>query len=94
MLVELRNRSDILQYSKGTHPRTQGLVKGKFIVGDLPPHLAQTELFSKSGEFPIAIRYSTEITDLGIDFNSYQRLILLMRRQPARFLRFALNIVG
>jgi hypothetical protein len=33
----------------------------------LPPHLAQTELFSKPGEFPIAMRYSTETADPGID---------------------------
>jgi len=37
------------------------------IVGDLPPHLAQTQLFSKPGEFPIAMRYSTETGDPGID---------------------------
>lgn len=36
------------------------------IVGDLPPHLAQT-LFSKPAEFPIAMRYSTEPGDPGID---------------------------
>jgi hypothetical protein len=36
-------------------------------VGDLPPHLAQTELFSKPGEVPIAMRYSTETAGPGID---------------------------
>jgi len=79
MLVELRNRSDIYSIPKARTPYAR-TGQGKFIVGDLPPHLAQTELFSKSGEFPIAIRYSTEIADLGIEFNGYQRLILLMRR--------------
>lgn len=36
-------------------------------MGDQPPHLAQTEFFSKPGEFLIAIRYSTETADPGID---------------------------
>lgn len=36
------------------------------IVGDLPPHLAQT-LFSKPTEYPIAMRYSTEIGEPGMD---------------------------
>jgi hypothetical protein len=35
-------------------------------VGDLPPHLAQT-LFSKPGEFPLCMRYSTEPGDPGLD---------------------------
>lgn len=45
----------------GTHCRTQGIVKGTFIVHDnLPPHLRQGELFEKPGEYPAACRYSTE----------------------------------
>ncbi|KUJ12109.1 heme-dependent catalase [Mollisia scopiformis] len=50
----------------GTHARTQGIVKGKLIVKELPQHLAQT-LFSKLAEYPIAMRYSTEPGDPGID---------------------------
>ncbi|KAF8862313.1 hypothetical protein BDZ45DRAFT_712831 [Acephala macrosclerotiorum] len=50
----------------GTHARAQGIVKEKMIVGDLPPHLAQT-LFSKPTELPIVMWYSTEPGDPGID---------------------------
>jgi hypothetical protein len=50
----------------GTHARTQGVVKGKMTVEDLPPHLAQT-LFSHPGEYPICMRYSTEPGDPGLD---------------------------
>jgi catalase len=49
-----------------THARTQGIVKGKLIVGELPPHLAQS-LFSTPAEYPIAMRYSTEPGDPGPD---------------------------
>lgn len=56
----------LLTESTGTHARTQGIVKGKMVVGDLPSHLAQT-LFSKPGEYPIAMRYSTEIGEPGMD---------------------------
>ncbi|KAF2662167.1 heme-dependent catalase [Lophiostoma macrostomum CBS 122681] len=52
----------------GTHARTHGIVKGKFIVvDDLPDHLKQTELFEKGGEFPAVCRYSTEPGDPGLD---------------------------
>ncbi|KAJ9665069.1 hypothetical protein H2201_004729 [Coniosporium apollinis] len=52
----------------GTHARTQGIVKGKFIVlDDLPPHLAQTELFSKGGTYDAICRYSSEPGDPGLD---------------------------
>ncbi|KAL9084190.1 MAG: hypothetical protein Q9165_008176 [Trypethelium subeluteriae] len=52
----------------GTHARTHGIVKGKFIVpDDLPTHLKQTELFSHRGEYPLAARYSTEPGDPGLD---------------------------
>ncbi|KAF2085960.1 heme-dependent catalase [Saccharata proteae CBS 121410] len=52
----------------GTHARTQGVVKGKFIVDDdLPKHLKQTELFSKGGEYPVVCRYSSEPGDPGLD---------------------------
>lgn len=52
----------------GTHARTQGIVKGKFIVSDdLPKHLKQSELFEKGGEYPVACRYSSEPGDPGLD---------------------------
>jgi hypothetical protein len=52
----------------GTHARTQGIVKGKFIVpDDLPPHLKQTELFASGGEYDAACRYSSEPSDPGLD---------------------------
>ncbi|KAF4625245.1 hypothetical protein G7Y89_g12923 [Cudoniella acicularis] len=49
----------------GTHARTQGVVKGNLIVGDLLLHLARS-LFSKPAEYPIAMRYSTEPGDPGL----------------------------
>ncbi|EOD47921.1 putative catalase protein [Neofusicoccum parvum] len=52
----------------GTHARTQGVVKGNFIVSDdLPKHLKQTELFEKGGEYPVVCRYSSEPGDPGLD---------------------------
>ena len=52
----------------GTHARTQGIVKGKFIVKDnLPAHLRQSELFEKAGEYDAACRYSSEPSDPGLD---------------------------
>ncbi|KAI8960764.1 catalase-like domain-containing protein [Daldinia sp. FL1419] len=62
------------QYNKtrhcygGTHARTQGIVKGRFVVpGDLPRHLKQSELFREAGEYPVACRYSSEPGDPGLD---------------------------
>lgn len=56
----------------GTHARTQGLVKGKFIVeDDLPKHLKQGELFAQGGEYPLVARYSTEPGDPGLDVSSF-----------------------
>ncbi|KAI2618353.1 catalase-like domain-containing protein [Hypoxylon sp. NC1633] len=62
------------QYNKtrhcygGTHARTQGIVKGTFIVpGDLPKHLKQSELFKEAGKYPVACRYSSEPGDPGLD---------------------------
>ncbi|KAI1390101.1 catalase-like domain-containing protein [Hypoxylon trugodes] len=62
------------QYNKtrhcygGTHARTQGIVKGRFVVpGDLPSHLKQSELFKEAGEYPVACRYSSEPGDPGLD---------------------------
>ena len=58
----------MLTYVKGTHARTHGVIKGKFIVPDnLPKHLKQTELFAQGGEFPCVCRYSTEPGDPGLD---------------------------
>lgn len=52
----------------GTHARTHGIVKGKFLVHhDLPKHLKQGELFAQGGEYPVACRYSTEPGDPGLD---------------------------
>ncbi|KAF2704871.1 heme-dependent catalase [Pleomassaria siparia CBS 279.74] len=52
----------------GTHARTHGIIKGKFIVkDDLPAHLKQTELFEKGGEYDAICRYSTEPGDPGLD---------------------------
>jgi hypothetical protein len=52
----------------GTHARTQGIVRGSFIVSnDLPMHLKQTELFSHAGEYPIICRYSSEPSDPKLD---------------------------
>lgn len=43
-------------------------MKGKFIVpDDLPPHLKQTELFSKGGTYDVICRYSSEPGDPGLD---------------------------
>ena len=58
----------LLIQETGTHARTQGLVKGKFIVrDDLPAYLKQGELFANPGEYPVAARYSTEPGDPGLD---------------------------
>ncbi|KAH6674612.1 catalase-like domain-containing protein [Halenospora varia] len=63
VVADMINKIQRAQYNNhrycysGTHARTQGIVKGKMI----------TELFSKPGEFPIAMRYSTEPGDPGLD---------------------------
>lgn len=52
----------------GTHARTQGIIKGTFVVSDdISAHLKQTELFAQGGEYPVACRYSTEPSDPGLD---------------------------
>lgn len=73
-VVTMINAAQKAQFNKGghafggTHQRTQGLVKGKFIVkDDLPKHLKQTELFSKAGEYDAIARYSSEPGDPGLD---------------------------
>ena len=59
-------RLSFLNFESGTHARTQGVVKGELVVGELPPHLAQS-LFSKPAKYPIAMRYSTEPGDPSLD---------------------------
>lgn len=55
----------------GTHARTQGIVKGKFIVADdLPQHLKQGELFAKGAEYDLVARYSTEPGDPSLDVSA------------------------
>lgn len=45
---------------RGTHVKTQGLVKGELnILPNLPQHLAQ-DLFAQKGTHPLAIRYANE----------------------------------
>lgn len=52
---------------KGSHARTQGVVKGKLIVpNDLPRHLKQT-LFDHGAVYPVVCRYSSEPGDPGLD---------------------------
>ena len=63
----MASQGSLLNGVLSTHGRTQGLVRGKLIVGDLPPHFAQTELFSTPGGFPIAMCYSPEPGDSGLD---------------------------
>ncbi|BFZ56252.1 hypothetical protein PYCC9005_003296 [Savitreella phatthalungensis] len=50
-----------------THIRTQGILRGKFVVGELPEYLRQGELFERPGEYDIVCRYSTETGDAAID---------------------------
>lgn len=65
----------------GTHARTQGVVKGTFVVPyDLPKHLKQTELFEKGGEHPCVCRYSTEPGDPGLDVRAFVQLSSLQGR--------------
>jgi hypothetical protein len=73
-VVEMINQMQQAQFNKGrhcfggTHARTQGLVKGSFIVEEnLPRHLKQTELFSKGGKYDAVCRYSSEPGDPGLD---------------------------
>ncbi|KAE9982486.1 hypothetical protein EG328_010876 [Venturia inaequalis] len=43
---------------RGTHLKTQGCVMGKFIVPELPPHLAQG-MFKRPGSYDVIMRYSS-----------------------------------
>ena len=48
-----------------THTRTQGVVKGTMEVAkDLPAHLRQS-LWASAATYPIAMRYSSEGSDVG-----------------------------
>lgn len=73
-VADMLNQIQKMQFNKGrhcfggTHMRTHGVVKGKFIVlENLPRHLQQTELFSPGAEYPVAYRYSSEPSDPGFD---------------------------
>jgi hypothetical protein len=87
-VVKMINHMQRAQFNKGrhcfggTHARTQGLVKGKFIIEDkLPKHLKQTELFSKAGEYDVACRYSSEPGDPGLDVRDWkvsQKILLIV----------------
>ncbi|GAC97117.1 hypothetical protein PHSY_004701 [Pseudozyma hubeiensis SY62] len=49
----------------GTHVKTQGIVKGTLtVLPDLESHLYQGLFSTPNSTFPIALRYSTETTDL------------------------------
>jgi hypothetical protein len=52
------------------------------------------ELFSKSGEFPIAIRYSTEIADLSIGFNSLTALDLADAKTTSEIFEIRIKYSG
>lgn len=59
----------------GTHARTQGILKGKFIVpDDLPKHLKQGELFAQGAEYDAIARYSTEPGDPSLDVSIHPYL--------------------
>lgn len=73
-VADMVNTMQRAQFNKGchcfggTHARTQGVVKGKFIVlDDLPNHLKQSELFEQAKVYDIACRYSSEPGDPGLD---------------------------
>ncbi|KAK4569477.1 hypothetical protein LTR86_003240 [Recurvomyces mirabilis] len=59
--VQQRNFSRYRHGFRGTHVKTQAIVKGSMVVEkDLPPHLSQG-LFGRSGQrYPLAIRYANE----------------------------------
>lgn len=50
-----------------THQRSQGFIKGTFVVlENLPARLKQGEIFANGGSYPAACRYSTETPDVSI----------------------------
>lgn len=52
---------------RGTHSKTQGIVKGTLTVpSDLPAYLSQG-LFKHSGEYPVVLRYANEPTQVEDD---------------------------
>ncbi|KAF2424808.1 heme-dependent catalase [Tothia fuscella] len=92
IVCEQTNHMQKVQFNKGrhcfggTHARTQGIVKAKFIVEDsLPAHLKQTELFDHGGEYDVACRYSSEPGDPGLD----DRIL-----QPRGFAMKLFGVVG
>lgn len=70
----------------GTHARTQGIVRGNFIVpNDLPKHLKQGELFAQGAEYDVVARYSTEPGDpsLDVSMHAFLRAIRILLFKPA-----------
>lgn len=69
--MQMRNFSHHRRGFRGTHVKTQAIVKGTLtVVADLPDHLAQGPLFSSSNAgkpHPVAIRYANEPTFLQDD---------------------------
>ncbi|KAI9715987.1 MAG: hypothetical protein M1812_005621 [Candelaria pacifica] len=72
-VADMINEAQMGQFNRGrhsfggTHARTQGLIKGELIVpGDLPKHLKQS-MFAYGGKYPVAMRYSSEPGDPGLD---------------------------
>lgn len=67
-----------------THAKTLGLVKGKLVVPEnLPEHLRQS-MFSKGGEYPVLMRYSTNHHDVGTEVSDlpmtvYRDLLICKR---------------
>ncbi|KAL7007258.1 hypothetical protein EMMF5_003097 [Cystobasidiomycetes sp. EMM_F5] len=56
---QMNNFAEHLHCYRGTHLKTQGCVKGKFIVKEgLPAHLSQG-MFSKPGTYDVIMRYSS-----------------------------------
>lgn len=56
---QLMNFNEHHHCYRGTHPKTQGCVVGKFIVKDnLPEHLAQG-MFKRPGSYDVIMRYSS-----------------------------------
>ncbi|KAL8732777.1 MAG: hypothetical protein Q9166_002559 [cf. Caloplaca sp. 2 TL-2023] len=69
----------------GTHARTQGIIKGNFIVhDDLPAHLKQS-IFDHGAEYPAVCCYSSQPGDPGLD----DRI-----PQPRRFPMKVFNVDG
>ena len=56
---QINNFNEHMHCYRGTHLKTQGCVKGKFIVHDnLPDHLRQG-MFKNPGSYDVIMRYSS-----------------------------------